>query len=61
MCYMQVYLSENYIPIVILPFNYTSLPSIVATLFTTCLMVVMQSLEYSIFYDRDIPIQLGLP
>jgi len=33
----------------------------VATLLTTCLMVVMQSSGYSILHDGDTPIWLSLP
>ena len=58
---MQVYLSENYIPAVILPCNYTSLPSITATLLVTYLTTVLQLSEYFVFYSKDTPIQLGLP
>ena len=58
---MQVYLSESYIPMVILSPNHTSLTSMVATFLTTCLIVVLQPSGYSVFYSRDTPIQLSLP
>jgi len=32
-----------------------------ATFLITCLTVVLQPSEYSIFHGRDTPIQLGLP
>ena len=57
----QVHSSGNYITVVILPSNHTSLPSTMATFLVTRLVVVMQPLEYSIFHDRDTPIQLSLP
>jgi len=59
-CHMQVHPSRNYILVVISSPNYTSLPSIVAIILVTCLMVVLQPSGYSIFYSRDTPIQLGL-
>jgi len=40
-CYMQVYLSGNNVSVVKSPLNHTSLPSIVATFLTTCLMAVL--------------------
>ena len=52
---------ENYIPTVISSPNHTSSPSMAATFLTTCLIVVLQSSEYSVFYGRDTPIQLSLP
>ena len=52
---------ENYIPTVMSPLKYTSLPSTVATFLATCLMVVLQPSRYSVFHDGDTPIQLGLP
>ena len=52
---------ENYIPAAMPPLNHTSLPSMVATFLTTCLMAVLQPSRYSIFHDGDTPIQLGLP
>ena len=61
LCHMQVHLSRNYIHTVVPPPKHISLPSTVATFFTTCLMVVLQPSRYSIFYGRDTPIQLGLP
>ena len=57
---MQVHPSGNYIPMVILSPNYTSLPSTVATFLATCLKVVLQLSGYSVFHGRDIPIQLSL-
>jgi len=53
---MQVYLSGNYIPIVISPPNLTSLPSIIATLLATHLVAVMQPFRYSVFHNGDTPI-----
>ena len=58
---MQVYPSGNYIPAVISPPNHISLPSTVATFFTTYLTAVMQPSRYSIFHDGDTSIRLGLP
>ena len=58
---MQVHSSENYIPAVISSPNCTSLPSIAVTFLATCLMVVLQPSGYSIFYNRNTPIWLGLP
>ena len=52
---------ENYIPAVMPPLNHTSPPSMAATFLATCLMAVLQPFGYSVFYDRDTPIQLGLP
>ena len=58
--HIQVQPSEKYIPMVILlsqlykPTFYGS-----STLLATCLTAVMQSFGYSIFHDRDTPIQLG--
>ena len=57
---MQVHPSGNYIYTVISSPNYTSLPFTVATFLATYLMVVMQSSGYSIFHNRDTPIQFGL-
>jgi len=59
-CHIQAHLSGNYIPVVILSPNYTSLPFTVATFLTTCLMVVLQPSGYSVFHSGDSPIQLGL-
>ena len=59
-CHMQVHPSGNYIPTMISSPNHTSLPSMVATFLATCLMVVLQLSEYSVFHSRDTPIQLGL-
>ena len=59
-CHMQFYLPRNYIPVVILIPNYTSLPSMAATFLATCLMAVLQPSGYSIFYRGDTPIQLSL-
>ena len=56
---MQVHLSENYIPTVILSPNYTSPPSMVATFLATYLVAVMQSSGYSIFYNRDTLINIS--
>jgi len=52
----QVHSSRNYILMMISPPNYTSLSSIVAIFFATCLTVMLQPSEYSIFHDRDTPI-----
>ena len=41
-CHMQAHPSGNYIPIMILPLNYTSSPSMAATFLTIHLMVVQQ-------------------
>ena len=60
-CHIQVYLSRNDIPGVILIPNYTSPPSTVATFLVTCLMAVLQPSRYSVFYSGDTPIQLSLP
>ena len=57
---MQVHTSGNNVPTVKPPPNHTSLPSIVATFLATCLIVVLQLSEYSIFYGGDTPIQLSL-
>ena len=51
---------ENYIPVVMLPLNYTSPPSTVATCLATRLMAVLQPSGYSIFYGGDTPIRLSL-
>jgi len=59
-CYMQAYLSGNYISAVISSPNYTSLPFMAAIFLVTCLMAVLQSSRYFIFHGGDIPIQLGL-
>ena len=56
---MQVYLSRNYIPIVISSLNYTSLSFTVATFLITYLMAVLQPSGYSIFYGRDTPISVS--
>ena len=58
---MQVHLSGNNVPVVIPPSNHTSLPSMVATFLATHLMAVLQPSGYSVFHDRDTPIQLSLP
>jgi len=50
---MQVYLSGNYISIVISSPNYTSLPPTAATSLTTHLMAVLQPSGYSIFHGGD--------
>ena len=60
-CYMQVYLSGNYIPTVISSPNRTSLSSTVAIFLATRLIVVLQPSRYSIFHSGDTPIRLGLP
>ena len=60
-CHIQVHLSGNNIPVVKPPLNHTSLPFMVATFLTTCLMVVLQPSRYYIFHGRDTPILLGLP
>ena len=52
-CHMQFYPPGNYIPVVILIPNYTSLPFIVATFLTTHLMVVLQSFGYFVFHGGD--------
>jgi len=41
--------------------KHTSPPSTVATFLVTRLMVVLQPSGYSVFHNRDTPIQLGLP
>ena len=61
LCHMQVHLSRNNVPVVKLPPNHTSPPSMAATFLAICLMVVLQPSGYSVFHDRDTPIQLGLP
>jgi len=38
-----------------------SLPSTAATLLAICLIAVMQASGYSVFYNGDTPILLGLP
>ena len=60
-CYIQVHLSRNNVPVVKPPLNYTSLPSTVATFLTTRFMAVLQPSGYSVFYGGDTPIQLSLP
>ena len=60
-CHIQVYLSRNYISMVISSPNHISPPSTVAIFLTTHLMVVLQPFGYSIFHSRDTPIQLNLP
>ena len=52
-CYMQVYLSRNYILIVILSPNYSSLPSTVAIFLAIHLMAVLQPYRYSIFHGGN--------
>ena len=42
------------------PLKHTSLPSMVATFLTTCLMAVLQPSRYSVFHDGDTLIQLSL-
>ena len=59
-CHMQAHLSGSYISTVISFPNYTSPPSMVAIFLTTCFMAVLQPSGYSVFYDRDTPIQLSL-
>jgi len=59
-CHMQVHLSRNYITVVILSPNYTSLPSMMATFPTTYLIAVLQPSGYSVFHGRNTPIQLSL-
>jgi len=54
-------LSRNNIPAVKPPPNHTSPPPIAATFLATCLMAVLQSSGYSVFHDRDTPIQLSFP
>ena len=51
---------ENYISTVMSPLKHTSLPSMAATFLTTHLIAVLQPSRYSVFHDRDTPIQLGL-
>ena len=58
---MQVHLSGNNIPMVKIPPNHTSLPSMVATFLATRLLTVLQPSGYSVFHGGDTPIQLGLP
>ena len=60
-CYMQVHLSRNYIPVVISSPNHTSPSSMAATFLTTHFMVVLQPSRYFVFHSRDTSIQLGLP
>ena len=57
---MQVHLSRNYISMVISLSNHTSPPSIAAAFLATHLVAVIQLSRYSIFYDRDTSILLGL-
>ena len=52
---------ENYIPVVMLPLNPISPSSTAATFLATRLMAVLQPSGYSVFHDRDTPIQLSLP
>jgi len=52
---------ENYIPVVMLSLNHTSLPSTVATCLATRFMAVLQPSRYSVFHGGDTPIQLSLP
>ena len=52
---------ENYISVVMLSLKHTSLPSMAATFLATHPMAVLQPSGYSVFYDRDTSIQLGLP
>ena len=58
---MQVHLSGNNVSAVEPPLNHTSPPSMAATFLTTHLIAVLQPSGYSVFYDGDTPIQLGLP
>jgi len=51
-CYMQVYLSRNYIPMVILFSNYTSPPSTAATFLAIYLKVVLQPSRYCQDYRK---------
>ena len=60
-CHMQVHLSGNNVPMVKLPLNHISPPSMAAIFLTTHLIAVLQLSRYSIFYGRNTPIQLGLP
>ena len=50
----------KYIPMVESPPNHISLPSMVATFLTTCLMAVLQPSRYSVFHSGDTSIQLSL-
>ena len=59
-CHMQVHLSGNNISTVKLPLNHTSLSFMVAIFLATHLMAVLQPSGYSVFHNRDTPIQLGL-
>ena len=59
-CYMQVHLSRNNVPMVKPPPNHTSPPSTAATFLATCLMAVLRPFGYSVFYSGDTPIQLSL-
>ena len=61
MCYMQVHLFRNNIPMVKSSPKHTSLPSTAATYLAMHLIAVLQPSRYSIFHSRDTPIQLGLP
>jgi len=58
---MQVHPSGNNVLTVKPPPNHTSLPSTAATFLATRLMAVLQPSGYSVFYNGDTPIQLGLP
>jgi len=46
--------------VILIP-NYTSSPSMAAIFLATYLMAVLQLSGYSVFHDRDTPIQLSLP
>ena len=59
MCHIQVHLSGNNIPAVKPPLNHTSPPFMAATFLATHFMAVLQPSRYSVFHDRDTPIQLG--
>jgi len=59
-CHIQVHLSGNNILMVKPPLNYTSPPSMVATFLAIHLIAVLQPSRYSVFHDRDTPIQLSL-
>ena len=48
---MQVYLSGNYITVVISSPNHIRQPSTVATFLAICLMAVLQPSGYSVFHD----------
>ena len=60
-CHIPSLLIQNYIPMVILPPNHTSLSFIAAIFLVIYLTVVMQPSGYSVFHDGNTPILLSLP